>query len=206
MKKVKMIMTLMMCLLMVVSFGQIHVDSFYSNQKELLIYSTIEKFDSLKQSELFDKVKNWSGKNFVDAREVLISETKEQLVFCYRDASSLYVKTDWVENYVFFKKKFTLEKNLDWYVRMVVNIKDGKIKVSMYDDGNCYLNWVFEGNVIFNTPSRTLYLYKYFTKEGGFTSKEFSMGIVDFKKSCINTSKSLIEYIKSNNSKTNDNW
>ena len=60
-----------------------HIDSLYQDKTYYLIYNTLESIDSITQDQLITKIKNWGGTNFVNMSEVLVSETKEQLVFNY---------------------------------------------------------------------------------------------------------------------------
>ena len=53
----------------------------------------------------------------------MVSETEDQLVFNYV-TDALYVKVLGSKNVI------------SWYVRLVVQAKDGKMKISFFDDGN----------------------------------------------------------------------
>ena len=85
--------------------GDLHIDSFYQNENERLIYSGVHLFDGVKQNELLKKVKNWAGTNFVNLKEVLVGETDDQLVLNYI-----------ISNYVY--SFMLLDYNPKWYIRL----------------------------------------------------------------------------------------
>jgi hypothetical protein len=177
-------------------FGQLHIDTFYQNKNEFLIYSIVKEFDSLPQDVLNTKVKNWGSTNFVNMSEVLVGETKEQLVFNYISKSS-------------YTKVLGMATTRSWYVRMVIQIKDNKIKISMYDDGNCFWPGSYSGGV--SVPATSARLYKladYFGKKGT-CMKMYNGGLEDFKSSCFNSVDGLVKSIKSNTEnkeKDKDGW
>jgi hypothetical protein len=185
MKVIKlMMMTLMMCLMTIVSFGQLHIDSFYMDKTQNLIYSEVQEFDSLSQEQLNIKVKNWAGTKFVNMKEVLVSETKEQLVFNYI-TETFYIKTLGMAQYK------------TWYIRMVVQIKDNKIKVSLFDDGNGFWAGSYSGGVsVPSVSARTYRFYQYFRirgKKQGLALKMYQDGLINIKNNCEITTKNLIK-------------
>jgi len=191
MKKLFLATTLLMSSMI---FGQLHIDTFYQNKNEFLIYSIVKEFDSLPQEVLNTKVKNWGSTNFVNMSEVLVGETKEQLVFNYISKS-------------FYTKTLGMVTTRSWYIRMVVQIKDNKIKISMYDDGNCFWPGSYSGGV--SVPATSARLYKiadYFGKKGT-CMKMYNGGLQDFKSSCLHTVDDLVLSIKSNTeNKDKDGW
>ena len=66
------------------------IDSLFENKDENLIVSKVMEFGGLKREELKTKVKNWGSTKFVNLKEVLISETDDQMVFNYIDNSFFY--------------------------------------------------------------------------------------------------------------------
>jgi hypothetical protein len=127
-------------------------------------------------------------------KEVLVSETKEQLVFNYITES-------------FFIRSLGINTYKSWYIRMVVQIKDNKIKISLYDDGNAFWAGSYSGGVsVPSTPARKYRFSDYFGKKGT-CMKMYTGGLEDVRKSCINTSESLINSIKSTTSvNTDGDW
>jgi hypothetical protein len=195
MKNLKLMMiTLMMCLITVVSFGQMQVDSFYQNKNEHLIYSQVEVLDSMSQDEINIKVRNWGGTKFVNMKEVLVSETKEQLVFNYITES-------------FFIKSLGMTNTYGWYIRMVVQMKDNKIKISVYDDGNSFHPGSYSGGVtVPSIPPRRNKFLVYFNKDG-VCRKPYNGGLESVRVSCLKTTNGLIDSIKSNGvTETNNDW
>jgi len=160
-----------------ISFAQentkLHIDSLYSNKSEYLIYGEIYEFDSLSQEDLNTKIKNWAGLRFVNMKEVLVSETKEQMVFSYL-TEDFYIKTLTTTIY-------------EWYIRLSIQIKDNKIKVSIYDDGNAF------GPPSY--PARKFKLSYYFKKDGTLRQLH-TPGILNLKKSCIELSNDINNSIR----------
>lgn len=100
----------------------IHRDSVVQDISQYLLKSKIIELDSITQKEIKERVKNWAGKTFVNMNEVLVSETESQLVFNY--IQKVYAKVYGTVVYG------------GYYTRIVVQIKDEKLKVSFYDSGN----------------------------------------------------------------------
>lgn len=172
-------------LLSVESFGQIHIDSLYENKGEFLIYSKIQEFDSIPKSQFPKRIKNWAGTKFVKMTEVLVSETEDQIVFAYISSS-------------FFLKGMMGERSgsNDWYIRMVIQMKDNKIKISMYDDGNAMNAY---------SQARVYKLSNYFSKKG-IAPKLYADGLMNLRLSCIEFTNGLIESIRKDSNKSKDDW
>ena len=107
-----------------VSFSQetIHIDSVFQNKDENLLFSKVISLDSVSQSNIKQRVKNWAGTTFLNMNQVLVSETESLLVFNYIESSkfsSMGVNYDYPE-----------------YTRIIVQMKDNKVKISFFDDGN----------------------------------------------------------------------
>jgi hypothetical protein len=103
--------------------GKLLIDSFFANKSEKLIYTGVLKFDSLTQKQLISKVKNWASTKFVSLKQILVSETEDQIVLNYIDGS-------------FYSKSLGIKSYFEYYIRLVIQFKEGKIKCSYYDDGN----------------------------------------------------------------------
>lgn len=97
-------------------------DSLYQNYDEKLVHSEVVLVDSVGQIELVKRVKNWGGKTFINLKEVLVAETDNQLIFNYTTTSSGVSKYGNINSIT--------------YVRLIVVFKDGRIKASLFDDGN----------------------------------------------------------------------
>ncbi|MEX2437149.1 MAG: hypothetical protein WD509_01045, partial [Candidatus Paceibacterota bacterium] len=178
--------TVLISLTSILSFGQIQIDEFYDNQEEYLIYSVVEELDSLNQEEIKNKVKNWAGTKFNNMNEVLVSETDNQLVFRYITKS-------------FYTTIMGSKTIQSWYIRMVVQIKDNKMKISMYDDGNSY--WAGSKGV---APTKAgSWKFDVFFKKDGSSRKSRTEGLKDLRTSCISTTNDLIASFKEVD---NDDW
>ena len=97
---------------------------------------------SISQSDIKQRVKNWAGTTFRNMNEVLVSETESQLVFNYIESSK-------------FKGALGMIFDYPEYTRIVIQMKDGKMKASFYDDGNVFRPG--QGTVP-STPSRSQYI------------------------------------------------
>jgi hypothetical protein len=126
----------------------LHIDSVFQDKTTDLLFSKVIQMDSLSQSDIKERVKNWAGKAFVNMNEVLVSETESQLVFNY------------IESYSFRSMGMPyVEKQ---YTRIIVNIKDNRLKVSFYDDGNVFRLGAGSAPSV---PSRTQFMKDYFRKD-----------------------------------------
>ena len=182
------ILTLIISLTNLLSFGQIEIDSFYKNRSEYLIYEEVQTFETLSSIELQTKIKNWGSTAFNNLNEVLVGETSEQMVFNYV-SQSLY------------RKSMGTTSRIGWYIRLVVQIKEGKIRMLFYDDGNVRTAGYVVGNTyVPGTPARTNNLDVYFNNEG-VSRKKYTDGLENLKLSCQGMALDLILNIKSN--KTN---
>jgi len=185
MKNLKvMMMALTMSLVSLMSFGQLHIDDFYADKAQNIIYSEVYEFDSLSQEDIQMRVKNWAGTQFVNMKEVLVGETKEQLVFNYITES-------------FYIKLLGMPEYKTWYIRMVVQMKDNKIKVSLFDDGNAFWPGTYSRGI--STPAtsaRSIKFSAYFKTRGkkeGLALKMCQDGLINIKNSCEITTKNLIK-------------
>jgi hypothetical protein len=88
--------------------------------------------DSVLSDELIKRVKNWGSTHFVNLKEILVGGTEDQLVFNYI-TDDFYVKT------------MGMVTGVSWYIRMVVQVKDGRIRVQLFDDGNAYKPGSYSG-------------------------------------------------------------
>lgn len=57
----KIVLALIMCVNYTLTFSQINIDDFYQDKNQYLIYSITKEFDSIPQTELKNKIKNWAG-------------------------------------------------------------------------------------------------------------------------------------------------
>ena len=168
--------------------AQMKIEDFYHDRDLFLIHSVVEEVDSTSKEELAIKVKNWAGTHFVNMREVLVSETPEQMVFNY-------VTND------FFLKAMGQAYYQGWYIRMVVQMKDNKIKISIYDNGN-----TFYATISVSLQARTYKFDDYFGKQG-LARKNYNDGLLNVKSSCISTANKVIGSLKLNEAeKYQNDW
>lgn len=72
--------------------GKLNADSLYQNKDELIIHSGVLEFEGLTKEQLKTKVKNWGATKFVSLKEILVSETNDQIVLNYID-KNMFMKT-----------------------------------------------------------------------------------------------------------------
>lgn len=157
------------------------LDSLFENKDENLVISKVLEFEGLKKDELKTKVKNWGSTKFINLKEVLISETDDQIVLNYLDKS-------------FFIKVMGNTIPYTWYVRLVIQFKDGKIKCSYYEEGN---GFVPSENGVPSMESRKIQFKQYFKEDDGvmYSTKITKLGLVSFKENIISNLNSLKESI-----------
>lgn len=157
--------------------GKLSIDSFYSDKTELLISSSIIVIDSVNKSELIKGVKNWAGLKFVNLKEVLVSETDDQLVFNY------------VTN--------SYSTNISWYIKFVCQFKDGKFKTSYYDDGNVVSPVV---------ASRKYHFKDFFKDQNGniIAENRYKSGLLSLHENILLTTASLKSYFLKMKSNKNE--
>jgi hypothetical protein len=190
MKKIALFLTLFLSFF---AKSQFQIDSLYSDKEQLLINQKVIIVDSVSREELINRIKNWGGVSFVNLKEVLVSETQDQLVFTYVSSG-------------FYVKSMGITSTLDWYVRMVVQVKDGRIRVQQFDDGNVFRPGSYSGGVsVPATQARVYHLNDYFVD--GVARKMHNDGFIKFKVATQNTLNSLESAIKSPTSDAGkDEW
>lgn len=168
---------------------KLNIDSLYSNKDELIIHSGILEFEGLTKEQLKTKVKNWGGTKFVSLKEVLVSETDDQIVLNYIDKSM-------------FMKTMGMKMDYSWYIRLVIQLKDGKIRCQYIDDGNTYQ----PSDKGVSMTSRSHHLIDYFKESDGIktSQKMFTLGMVSLKENIISNFNSLKEGILKKD--TSEKW
>ncbi len=121
--------TILLCLMLFVcGLGKaqvILIEHFYENQDELLIKSLVIDFDSLSTEAVSEQVKSWLQGRFNDYNEILTGETTAQislrflLPYSYNGVMGIYTQDS-------------------YYIRMIIQFKQGKARVLIYDGGNRY--------------------------------------------------------------------
>jgi hypothetical protein len=171
------------------SYSQLNIEEFYDNKDELLIYSVVSELEVESPEEIIELLKQWGGVNFRNMKEVLTSETSDQLVFNYITES-------------FTIKTLGKTNAYGWNIRMVAQIKDGKVRLQFFDDGNSFWSGTVTGGAtIPSTPSRSYRFTSYFDKKG-LCKKPHYDGLVNVRKSCIDKSVEIITFINNKGNST----
>ena len=114
-----------------------------------LYLSKVIEFEGKSQKDLIVLYKNWASVAFVNLKEVLVGETESQIVIRY------ILKTS--ANYKIMGMKGT--SGFDWYVRLIAQFKEGKVKVSFYDEGNVPTpSTSINGIIVPGSPSGSYYV------------------------------------------------
>jgi hypothetical protein len=170
--------------------GKLYIDSIYSNKEELILFSGVHKFEGVSQSELKNRVKNWASLKFVNLKEVLVSETDDQVVLNYI-TSAYYVKS------------LGVKYNSDWYIRLIIQFKDGRLKCTYYDDGNVRaLSSQYSPGV----AARTYRLKDVFKKENDklVSPKMNTLGLINLHNSIKDSFNGIKESIEKSSTKGED--
>lgn len=100
----------------------------YEDLASKLYSSKVIEIAGKTQKELQNNFKNWASTSFNNLKEVMVSETDNQIVLVYITREPALVKT--------IMMTVTIDRS--WYVRLVAEFKEGKMRVSIYDDGNVF--------------------------------------------------------------------
>jgi hypothetical protein len=171
--------------------GKLYLDSLYSSKDELILFSGIHRFDNLSTSDIKNKIKNWASLSFVNLKEVLVSESEDQLVLNYINTS-------------FYTKSLGIKSTIDWYIRLLIQFKDGRVRFTYFDDGNVRMP---SSQYSAGVQARTIRLKDYFPEKNGTNvcGKAYTQGMLDLVNSIKENFKSVI--IKNEaTQKSTDNW
>jgi len=120
-----------------------------------LYTSRVIEFEGKSQKDLIVLYKNWASIAFVNFKEVLVGETESQIVIRYILNTSA--------NYKIMGLKGT--SGFDWYVRLIAQFKDGKVKVSFFDEGNVPTpSSSINGIIVPGSPSGSYYVCQQLNK------------------------------------------
>ena len=127
----------------------------YEDATSRLFISKVVEVKDKSQKDLATQFKNWASTRFVNLREVMVSETENQIVLNYITDASSYIKTLGIK----------IPMSYSWYIRMVAQFKDGKVRAQFYDDGNTFKPGEYSryGNVP-ATQARTMFVSSYTEK------------------------------------------
>jgi hypothetical protein len=138
----------------------------YEDISSRLFISKVVEMPGKTQKEISTQFKNWASTSFVNLKEVMVSETENQIVLNYITNTNTYFKLFGVKNIY----------TMDWYVRLVAQFKDGKIRIQFYDDGNVYKPSQYSGYP--SSPSRSMYVSVVTNKPESFKDMHKSVNIM----------------------------
>ena len=122
----------------------VFLDQIYLDASTYLVSQQVLEFDSVNANELMIRFENWAGQNFRNYDKVRTSKTETQITLNYITSS--------------------FSSALDFYLNMVIEFKDNKIRVQIFDDANVYKPGSYSGSTyIAGTASRTYHIKSYFS-------------------------------------------
>ncbi len=100
---------------------------------EGLLFEKIFEYEELKEIDLIKIIKNWGGETFVSFKDVLVNETDNQLVLRYNNNNiNIYSPS---------------------YIRLVIDIKENKIRIRVYDEKLTYISIYFDSKLFTNNSN-----------------------------------------------------
>ena len=143
-----------------------HIDSLFEDVSTSLLSSKIVETPGVNQAELKRRLLNYAGIVFRNVSKVLVSESDDQLVF----------NTFCNVNFKVMGGYAVLEE----HIRVVVQIKDERFRVLIYDDGNAFIPGAYSKD--FSSPpvaAHTVYFSSRFkdktAKNKGMYKSQFEM-------------------------------
>ena len=110
----------------------------YKDIKERMYISSVVEVEGKMKIDLMNAFKNWGGTTFNNLKEVMVSETEDQIVLVYITSIPKTAKILLTTN----------TTNIKLYVRLIGEFKDGKSRLSFYDDGNVAILPAYYGNIL----------------------------------------------------------
>jgi hypothetical protein len=103
----------------------------YEDLGSKLFISKVVDVPGKSTPELINRFKNWASLKFVSLKDVIVTETENQIVLVYlTNLNRAYMKI--------MGKEYPFQ--VKFYVRMVVQFKNDKLRAQFYDDGNAYVS------------------------------------------------------------------
>jgi hypothetical protein len=179
----------------------VFLSEIYLDETTYLVSQKVIEFDSINANELMVRFENWAGQNFRNYDKVRTSKTDSQITLTYITSS--------------------FSSSLDFYINMVIEFKDNKIRVQFYDDGNVYKPGSYSGSTYIKAIEGRLYHIKssftdgmiiYKTKPGMFNmSEKNATGSLVYKASINSSIEEIYNFILTNNvtpasKKADDGW
>lgn len=141
----------------------ISINYLYKNTQSRLIADSIIKCEGLNAQDIMTKFENWGGRNFQNYSVVRTSKTENQISLKYISGNAI------INNYLF-----------DMYIILIAEFKDGKFKLSFYDNGNAYKPGSYIGNTYIRPVSENTYFLDFNFEDGSLTYKQ-SPGMFNYK-------------------------
>lgn len=130
--------------------GTIKLSDVFEEPSERLLKSIVLESPGSSAKSLKMKFKNWAQSRFVNLEEVLVGETDSQLTINY------------IEEYS-YRAGLGMSVSISHYVRMICQFKEGKLRVLLFDDGNCF---VPSSQYTPSVSARSYYMDSFFNKDG----------------------------------------
>lgn len=122
----------------------VFLSQIYFDESTFLVSQKVMEFDSISSDELMIRFENWAGQNFRNYDKVRTSKTESQITLNYITS--------------------TFNASLDFYLNMVVEFKNNKVRIQIFDDGNVYKPGSYSGSTyISGISARTYHIKSYFT-------------------------------------------
>ena len=122
----------------------VFLSQIYIDESTYLVSQKVIEFDSISSDELIIRFENWAGQNFRNYDKVRTSKTESQITLNYITS--------------------TFNAALDFYIIMVVEFKDNKIRVQIFDDGNVFKPGSYAGSrYIAGISARIYHIRSYFS-------------------------------------------
>ena len=124
----------------------VFLSQIYIDESTYLVSQKVIEFDSISSDELIIRFENWAGQNFRNYDKVRTSKTESQITLNYITS--------------------TFNTALDFYLIMVVEFKDNKIRVQIFDDGNAYKPSSYSVSTYISWISARTYRVKSYFSDG----------------------------------------
>ena len=179
----------------------VYLDEIYKDASTYLVSQRVLEFDSVSSQELMKRFENWGGQNFRNYEHVRTSKTESQITLNYITTCSSLA--------------------LDFNIIMVIEFKDNKMRVQIFDDANAYKPGSYVGTTYVAGIAGRLYHVSSYFKEGMIDykikpgmmnySEKQATGALSYKASIESGLDELYQFIKSNSTtnatkKTDDGW
>jgi hypothetical protein len=119
----------------------------YEDLSSKLFISRVIEVKEKKSQDLITVFKNVASVNFVNLKEVIVSESENQITIVFINKcnrpyyNTLIGKIPWP---------------IQFYVRLVVQFKDEKLRIQFFDDGNVYYQAMHQGDQ--SIPARNIFI------------------------------------------------